>query len=53
MISGVHSSMVIVPRSGISTVRARISGVIAGRQVASVRRVPASRANAISIVGGG
>ena len=52
MIIGVHSSMVIVPRSGISTVRASSSGVIAGRQVARVRRVLASRANAFSTLGG-
>ena len=53
MISGVHSAMVIVPRSGISTVRPSVSGGVAGTQLARLRRVLPSCRRAISVVGGG
>lgn len=53
MISGDHSSTVIVPRSGIVTVRASTSADTAGPAVASVRLVLASCWRATSIVGGG
>ena len=53
MMSGAHSSTVIVPRSGMVTLRARTSAEVAGPAVASVLRVLASCWRASSIVGGG
>ncbi len=50
---GIQSNTVLVPRSGISTVRLRIAGSVAGRHVAIVRRVLAMRPLATAMVGGG
>ena len=50
---GLVRAAVMVPRSGISTVRAANSSSAVGRHVASVRRVLAGCPKAISTVGGG
>lgn len=53
MMSGVHSRTVIVPRSGIVTLRSATGSAAVGPAVASVRRVLATAPRARSTVGGG
>ena len=53
MINGVHSLTVMVPRSGVSTVRVSTSGSVLATVVARVFLVPDNWRNATSTVGGG